>query len=389
MTMERKRICFCTTIPGTIKAFLVDLSKYLVENENYDVTFVTGEDDSLYQFTNDHIHYIPVKMKRGIAFDGLRCIWQMYRIFKHEKFDIVQYSTRNASTYASVAAWMAGVKTRIFGQWGMMFIAMKGLKRWLLKLDDIMVCALSTNIETESFTIREEAIREKVYKPEKSVVIWNGSACGVDISKYDLSMKPTWRVEYRNKYGIPETATVFGYCGRITRDKGLNELFGAFKELIENRKTENAYLMIIGANDHAETIDQGLFAWAKSSDRVIFTGYTRVVPQHYSALDVFCSLSYREGFGLVVIEAAGMGVPAIVTDCPGQWDTIIANKTGLHVPGHRVKEVVDAMEFYINNPDKTKAMGIQARKDVEEKYDQKTLFAKLAEHRNHLIEEHR
>lgn len=386
--MERKRICFCTTLAGTIRSFLVPLSYYLVEHENYDVTFIADTSDALDEYLNEHIHYIPVPMKRGMSFDGLHAVWRFYKIFRREKFDIVQYSTRNAATYASIAAWMAGIKTRIFCQWGMMFIAMKGLKRWLLKLDDIMVCALSTNVETESFTIREEAIREKVYKPEKSVVIWNGSACGVDVTKYDMSMKPAWRKEYREKYGIPESSTVFGYCGRITRDKGLNELFGAFKQLMETTDSD-AYLMIIGRNDHAETIDQDLFAWAKSSDRVIFTGYTSEVPQHYSALDVFCSLSYREGFGLVVIEAAGMGVPAIVTDCPGQWDTITAGKTGLHVPGHKTKEVVEAMRFYIQNPDKTKEMGVQARKEVEEKYDQQTLFAKLAEHRNQLIEEHK
>ena len=383
--MERKRICFCTTIPNTIRSFLVPLSRYLVEKENYDVTFISDTTDMLNEYLDEHIHYIPVPMKRGIAFDGLKAIWRFYKIFKREKFDIVQYSTRNAATYASIAAAMAGIKTRIFCQWGMMFIAMKGLKRWLLKLDDKMVCALSTDIETESFSIREEAIQEKIYKPEKSVVIWNGSACGVDTSKYDMSKKPTWRKEYRLKYDIPENSTVFGYCGRITRDKGLNELFGAFKEIIET-KHEDAYLMIIGAYDNVATINPELFAWAKNCKRVIFTGYTTEVPQHYSALDVFTSLSYREGFGLVVIEAAGMGIPAIVTDCPGQIDTITNNKTGIHVPVHNVPRVVDAMEFYIHNPDRTKEMGLQARKEVEEKYEQKILFSKLAAHRNELIE---
>ena len=382
--MERKRICFCTTIPGTIRSFLVPLARYLVDNENYDVTFICDSTDILDEYLDDHTHYIPVPMKRGVAFDGLKTIWKFYRIFKRGRFDIVQYSTRNAATYASIASWMAGIKTRIFCQWGMMFIAMRGLKRLLLKWDDIMVCALSTDIETESFSIREEAIQEKIYRPEKSVVIWNGSACGVDTRRYDMTMKPTWRKEYREKYGIPESSAVFGYCGRITRDKGLNELFGAFRELIEKRH-EDAYLMIIGSNDHAETIDQELLSWAKNNGRVIFTGYTKEVPQHYSALDVFCSLSYREGFGLVVIEAAGMGVPAIVTDCPGQYDTITDNTTGIHVPVHNVPRVVEAMEFYIHNPAKTKEMGRQARKEVEEKYEQQTLFAKLAEHRNELI----
>lgn len=383
--MDRKKICFCTTIASTIRSFLVPLAQYLVENENYDVTFISDTSDLLDEYLNEHIHYIPVPMKRGIAFDGLQAIWKFYKIFKREKFDIVQYSTRNAATYASVAAWMAGIKTRLFCQWGMMFIAMHGLKRFLLKLDDKMVCALSTDIETESFSIREEAIQENIYKPEKSVVIWNGSACGVDTRKYDMTKKSVWRKEYREKYNIPESSTVFGYCGRITRDKGLNELFGAFKEIVEVRQ-EDAFLMIIGAYDNAETIDQDLFSWAKNNERVIFTGYTREVPQHYSALDVFASLSYREGFGLVVIEAAGMGVPAIVTDCPGQIDTVTNNVTGVHVPVHNVPSVVNAMEFYINNSQRTKDMGINARKEVEEKYEQQTLFEKLATHRNELIE---
>ncbi len=382
----RKRICFCTTIPGTIKSFLLDFSHYLVEKEEYDVTFISGLDESLFQYTNEHIHYIPVPMKRGVAFDGLKVIWQLYKIFKREKFDIVQYSTRNASTYASVAAAMAGIKIRIFAQWGMMFIAMRGLKRWLLKMDDKLVAGLATHVETESFSIREEAIKEGIYPPEKSVVIWNGSACGVNLDKCQISRKEEWRKEYRKKYNIPEDATVFGYCGRITRDKGLNELFGAFKKIIE-RKPENVYLMIIGKNDNAETIDPTLFKWAHSCSNVIFTGYTTEVAQHYAALDVFTSLSYREGFGLVVIEAAGMGVPGIVTDCPGQRDTIENNVTGISVPVHNIDKVVDAMNYCIENPDKIVKMGCEARKAVEEKYEQKELFRRLAEHRNQLIEQ--
>ena len=84
-----KRICFVTTISGTIKSFLLDLTKYLVDEEEYDVTFICDNDNSLFQHTNDRIHYIPVSMKRGIAFDGIKVIWQLYRIFKRENFDIV------------------------------------------------------------------------------------------------------------------------------------------------------------------------------------------------------------------------------------------------------------------------------------------------------------
>lgn len=384
--MTRKKICFCTTLGGTINAFLVDFSKFLVENEKYDVTWIANYDERLRKFTNDHIHFIPLKMERGIALDGLHVIWQMYRIFRKEKFDIVQYSTRNAGTYASIAAFMAGIRIRLYCQWGMMFIALKGLKRALLKLDEKILVSLSTVVESESFSMYETAIRYGIYKPEKASVIWNGSACGVNLDKYILPNKPSWRKEIRHELGINENARVFGYCGRITRDKGLNELFAAFKTIVEDntRKTE-VYLLIIGKDDHAETINPELFSWAKSSPYVKFTGYTTNVPKYYSALDVFTSLSYREGFGLVVIEAAAMGVPGIVSDALGQRDTIEHKKTGYLVRTYHVDDVVKAMEYFIAHPEKAIEMGVNARKVVEEKYEQKELLRRLAEHRNSLI----
>ena len=382
----RKKICFCTTLGGTL-GFVKELSFYLIEHENYDVTWIANDDERIHKLEGEHLHFIPIKMKRGIAFDGLGVIWKMYRIFKREKFDIVQYSTRNAGTYASVAAWMAGIKTRLYCQWGMMFAALKGFKRWLLKMDEKLVVKLSTVVESESFSMYNLAIELGIYKPEKASVIWHGSACGVDISKYILANKAQWRKEVRDELGISDEARVFGYCGRITRDKGLNELFAGFKRVIEDKnRTTDTYLLIIGRNDHAETIDSELFAWAQASPFVKFTGYTTNVPKYYSALDVFTSLSYREGFGLVVIEAAAMAVPGIVSDALGQRDTIEHMKTGYSVRTHNVDDVVDAMNYFIDYPDKTIEMGITARKEVEEKYEQQELLRRLAEHRNQLIE---
>ena len=144
--------------------------------------------------------------------------------------------------------------------------------------------------------------------------------------------------------------------------------------------------MVIGAYDNPETIDQDLFNWAKTCPQVIFTGRTNQVPKYYSVLDVFMSLSYREGFGLVVIEAAAMAVPGIVSDALGQRDTIEDHITGLSVPTKNVKKVVEAMSYCIDNPEKVKEMGEAARKNVEEKYDQEELFRQLAERRNGYIE---
>lgn len=380
---KRKKICFVTTISLTIKSFLIDFGRYLSENENYDVTFICNTDVSMYEYETEHIHYIPVKMKRGIAFDGLGVIWHLYKIFNREKFDIVQYSTKNASVYTCIAGSMAGIKTRIYCQWGMMFVAMHGIKRYLIKASELLISGLATDIESESFSIYNAALKEKVFTAKKACVIWNGSACGVNLDGYDISKREQWRKEIRERYNIPADAVVFGWCGRITRDKGHNELFSAFREL--NKTDKNTRLLMVGSYDNVETIDKELFDWTQNCPEVIFTGYSKDVPKMYSAMDVFCSLSYREGFGLVVIEAAAMGLPGIVTDVPGQIDTHVNMETGISVHAKDVVSVVDAMKYYIDNPSKRVAMGIEARKQVERKYDQKMLFKKLAQHRDQLI----
>lgn len=377
-----KRICFVTTISATIKAFLIELSEYLVGERGYDVTFICSPDESLKKYTNSHIHYIPVAIKRGVGLDGLKVIHQLTKIFKSGSFDIVQYSTPNAALYASIAAKRAGIKNRLYCQWGIRYMGFSGIGRYIMKIIEKITCSNSTIIECESLSLMKFSLSENLYTRDKSSVIWNGSACGVNLAKFQIENRNTWREEFREKLNIPKSSMVFGYAGRITRDKGINELFRAFKAILDKYDTR---LLMVGEFDNAETIDPELRKWAKENPKIIFTGWTSEVAKYYCAMDVFLSLSYREGFGLVVIEAAAMGIPAIVTDVPGQIDTVSEFVTGIHVPAKDSEKVKIAAEYLIEHPDKATEMGISARRNVEGNYEQQKLFAKLADHRDNII----
>ncbi|MCS2956728.1 hypothetical protein NXX53_05315 [Bacteroides salyersiae] len=108
-----KKICFVATISLTIKSFLMDFAEYLVKEHGYEVYFMCDTDDDLPNHLKEGMHYIPVPMKRGISFDGVKVIMRMKKIFECEQFDIIQYATPNAALYASIAANMAGVKNRL------------------------------------------------------------------------------------------------------------------------------------------------------------------------------------------------------------------------------------------------------------------------------------
>lgn len=377
------KICFVTTLAITIKSFLLDFANYLIEYNDFDVTFICNDDDSLKRIVSKKIHYIPVRMKRGIGFDGIKVTKRLKKVFIENNFDIIQYSTPNAAFYASIAAKKAKCKNRLYCQWGIRYMGFsRFLPRLIFKCIEKRICCNSTIIEVESNSLLQFGISERLYKADKAVVIGSGSACGVDLKKYDIAKKEIWRSNIREKLGIPSNATVFGYAGRFTKDKGVNELFEAFKRL----HNENSYLLLIGKFDNEGTIDEDLKKWALNNKKIIIIDWTDIIEQYYSAMDVFVSLSYREGFGLVVIEAAAMGVPSIVTNVPGQIDTINDREEGCLVNPKDVEDVVKSMVFYLENKGKMNEFGQRSRQRVEKEFKQTDLFELLTLHRKKLVE---
>ena len=111
-----KKICICTTVSITMKTFVVETAKYLYEKCGYDVTLICNEDKEFEESLPGYIHFIPVHMARGIDVSGFKSVLDFIKIFKREKFDMVQYSTPNAACYASIAAKICKVPIRLYCQ---------------------------------------------------------------------------------------------------------------------------------------------------------------------------------------------------------------------------------------------------------------------------------
>lgn len=378
-----KKICFITTASGTLSTFVLNTAKYIHENIDWDITFICNYDKQFEEKLPDYIHYIPVKMQRGINLGGIKAIVELKRIFKREKFDLIQYSTPNASLYASVAGKLAKVPVRLYCQWGMVFVGFSGIKRRIFKLMEKSICKLSTWIEPDSKSNLDFAHEQGLYPEDKGSVIWNGSASGVNLQKFDISQKSDYRKAIRSQYQIPEDAFVYGFVGRITRDKGINELLSAFKQL----SPENSYLMLVGNEEINKNIDLDLFNWSKSAENVIYTGSTSVVEQYLSAMDVYILPSYREGFGSGVIEAEAMGLPVIVSNIPGPTDAMLKDETGLVVEKADVKSLKDAMERIRNDGELYQSLASNTLAFAENNFEQGKLFEHILEDRKKLLGE--
>ncbi|MDG1572736.1 glycosyltransferase family 4 protein [Robiginitalea sp. M366] len=86
----------------------------------------------------------------------------------------------------------------------------------------------------------------------------------------------------------------------------------------------------------------------------------------YQESSLYVMSSRYEGFGMVLTEAMSYGVPCVSFDCPyGPSDIITDGANGLLVPNGDIEGLANALESLMANPEKRKAFGAQARKDVE------------------------
>lgn len=377
-----KKICFITTIPLTLNAFVLNTAKYIHENTDWDISFICSDENDFGSSLPKYIHYFPIQMERGISIAGVKAMLEMKKVFKREKFDLIQYSTPNASLYASMAGRLAHVPVRLYCQWGMAFVGFQGLKRKIFQMEEKYVCHLSTHIEPDSNSNLRFAHEIGLYPKSKGSVIWNGSACGVNLTKFDISNKEEYRKDIREQLDIPEDAFVSGFVGRIARDKGVNELLEAYKKL-----NDDSYLIMVGPSEVDETINQELYTWASKNEKIKFTGYTTVVEQYLSAMDCYILPSYREGFGMGVVEAEAMGVPVIVTDIPGPTDAMIDNETGIVVQKADVESLYNAMISIREDKVRYFAMAEKAHDFAVNNFEQKQLFNYILEDRKKLLGE--
>ena len=363
-----KKICFITTVSLTMRIFVVETAKYLHEKLGWDVSLICSPDEEFAASLPEYLHYIPVKMNRGMDLTAVKSIREFVRIFRREQFDMVQYSTPNAACYASIAAKIAKVPVRLYAQWGIRYTGLAGLSRKIFRGIEKMVCRNSTIIKAQSPMNRQFAIDEGLCQPEKISVVGYGGTIGVDLKNFDIAQKQQWRKEIRQRHELGEDTFIFGFSGRISVDKGCRELLSAFRAFVEEGNPGK--LMIIGLTNDEGGVDKALVDWAKSSDRVLFTG---TVPgdemcKYYSAMDVLVHPTYREGFGMVLQEAGALGLPIITTKIPGASEVFADGESVRLVEARNKAQLKEAMLELVNDRQLAEQLGQQAYARTKERY---------------------
>ncbi|MBV3855955.1 MULTISPECIES: glycosyltransferase [Bacteroidales] len=377
-----KKICGLTTLPITIKSFMLGNLNYMADN-GYKAYVISQPGEILQKEHLGKVQFIPLLIKHGNVspLEVLKTIWTLYKIFKKERFDIIQYATSNAALYASIAGWMARVPVRIYCQWGISYTDFHGVYLWFYKLMEKITCIFSTSVQPDSPSNLKFSIQEGLYKASKGHVLLNGSATGVDLTKYDCSMKKRWNKDIRDMYSVPQDSFVFGFVGRLVPEKGINELLEAFLSI----NGEKIYLFLVGPVEK-NRLDSVLLTKAKDHPCVIFTGSVPNAAKYHAAFDFLVLPSYREGFGMTVVEAAALATPSIISRINGPTDFVQDEYNGLICEVKSTESLKNKMEQALRlSKDEKEILSQNAYQLVKTKFDSTMFKQEFLKNREYLL----
>jgi glycosyltransferase involved in cell wall biosynthesis len=372
--MERKKICFVVPSVGTARVFLKnhieELSKYfdiylvanVIENE---IIYLNG-------FSIKKIKHI--KTTRGINLTSdLRTLTLLCFYFKKMKFDAVHTVTPKVGLLGILASRLVGIPNRIHIFTGQVWHTKKGVYKYFLKCLDRFSVWNATHILVDGQSQRQFLINNKIVAASNSFVLGKGSISGVDTNRFVPNA--IIKKEVRAELGIKENEVVYMFLGRMNSEKGINELAEAFNIL--RKKHVNVRLLLVGGDE--ENMTPKVIQKVKDIESVIFYGVTPTPERLIQACDIYCMPSYREGFGLSILEASLLGKPIICSDTYGLMESIIDNKTGLR---HKVADVDSlhfAMEKLFNDKNLVESLGKEGRAYVLEHFSAKSISEKWLE----------
>ena len=154
-----------------------------------------------------------------------------------------------------------------------------------------------------------------------------------------------------DKYGIAEMLR----AAALVRDEG----FSIALRIAGKGPQEAEYKAL-----SAELGIEGIVTWLGFVDQ-------ETAAKEWANMDVALvpSTEESESFGVSAVEAQACGVPVIISDIPGLMEATVPGETCKVIARKNVRELADAMEWMIRNPEARREMGIRGREFVAREFE--------------------
>lgn len=287
-------------------------------------------------------------------FGDLKTLWQLYRLFRREKPDVVHTHTAKAGSVGRLAAWLASVPVIVhtfhghvlhgyFGPAKTRFF--RSIERWLARI--------TTHIIAVSETCRQDLLTYRISTPEHIQTIH----LGLELEPFRHPDAGS-RERLRKEWGVPHDAFAVGIIARMVPIKRHEDLFRAIPAVL--RSHPDTWFLIVGDGElrpELETLADELAI----RHRVVFCGFRDDRANVYAALDLVTLTSANEGLPVAVIESLSAGKPVVATRVGGVPELIEEGVSGYMAEPGNPDSIAKALLKAVQAPEATRAMGQHAQ----------------------------
>jgi glycosyltransferase involved in cell wall biosynthesis len=385
MSARPIKVMHVTTVPASL-IFLRGQPSYM-RQRGFDVSVVSSPGAELDAFgERERVPVHAVAMERRITpLRDIASVVRLWRLFRRERPDVVHAHTPKGGLLGTLAATAARVPVRIYHMRGLPLATQKGWRRFLLAQTERVSCALAHRVLCVGESLREAAVEAGISTRDRLTVLGAGSGQGVDTSRFDPSrFDAAARLARRRELAVPDDALVFGFVGRLVRDKGILELWEAWQQVRE--QIPHAVLIVVGGADSRDAAPPEMLDALARDERVRMVGFVSEPPATYAAMDVVVLPTYREGFPNVPLEAAAMCRPVVATAVTGCVDAVRDGETGTLVRARSGDDLARAMLRYASDPELRTEHGEAARRRVLRDFRRERVWQHLADEYARLFE---
>lgn len=327
----------------------------------------------LSQFPDEHqklqtlgyqVREIPMQRTGTNPLKDLNTLMEIYCLIRQIQPDVVLSYTIKPVIYGTLAAWLAKVPKRfaLITGLGYAFQNVELGKRSLFQKMVHGLYAQALKHADKVFFQNPDDLKlfqdMHLLEANKPTVVVNGS--GVNVQDFEVMPLPL------SEQSIVKAS--FLLIARFLGDKGVREYAEAAR-IIKAKYPETEFHLVGWIDDNPSAISQAeLDIWVNEKT-VNYWGKLSDVRPAISASSVYVLPSYREGTPRTVLEAMAMGRAVITTDAPGCRETVSNGVNGYLVGVKSVDDLVQSMQYFIEDPMLITYMGQRSREIALNKYD--------------------
>jgi len=374
--MTKKKLTFIIINKNVINVFLINHLKILIKY--YDINFISPINSSYIKIENISFNNKFLKLNRDLNFfNFLNCFLSLlFHIKKNKNHLFISIHPKNGLLLSICKYFQKFISLHIIT--GQVWTNMRGLKKIIFKYIDNLIFKKNDYLLIDSNS--QISYLKKHNFNYKFDCINYGSICGVNLNTFKKSKLN--KIEFKKKYLLPINSKFILFIGRINASKGIDLLLKAFDLIRKNN--EDYYLLIVGRDEMS--FDNLINKYSTNlKNKILKFDHTADVAYFYSLADIFCLPSYREGFGLSVIEASASSLPVIVSDIYGLQDSMIDKVTGLKFKTGDYNSLYHKINYLIQYPSQSEKFGVQGKAFVKKNFDHRDVTNFLLKYLNKIV----